>query len=101
QVTVTGAGQLAPSSLVVGGSLGAVLTFAKLSNTTIPPLNPTALTINGAVTINVSSVTPAVGTYPLVGNYVSGSVILGTLPAGITAHLSTAGIRITLVFASE
>jgi autotransporter-associated beta strand protein len=97
-VSVSSTNQLTPSSLTVGSSTGATLAFANVTNTTLAPLNPTNLVINGTATINVDSfANAALGTYPLVTNYTGGTVVLGTLPPYVSAHLDTANNQISLV----
>jgi len=99
-VNVSGNGQLSPSSFSLGSSAGPTTnTFTGLNSTTLAPVTTGVLTVKGLVTINVSASTLAVGIYPLI-SYTShggtGGFALGTLPAGVTANISTNGNAIAL-----
>ncbi len=84
-----------PSSLTLGSSTGANLQFGVFGTTT-PVLNPTSLTINGTATINISSAPSAVGaTYPLLGNYTGGTLVLGTQPNGYYGKLTVSGTTVS------
>ncbi|GAA5124353.1 hypothetical protein GCM10023212_24070 [Luteolibacter yonseiensis] len=65
--------------------------FLSLSSTTVAPITTGDLMLEYPVTINVRSVTPVVGRYPLMatttGSFSIASLTLGTLPSGITATL--------------
>jgi autotransporter-associated beta strand protein len=77
-----------PVSLSVGSGTGATLQFGVVSTTTAP-LNPATVIINGTATINIASCPSTIGTsYPLFTNYSSGTLVLGSQPAGITGQLS-------------
>jgi fibronectin-binding autotransporter adhesin len=74
------------------------LEFAGLSSISVAPISVGYVYLDNPVTINIASVTPLVGQYPLIkfSNAGGASVVgltLGTLPAGITATLvdDTAG----------
>ncbi len=100
-VTVSGASQLAPSTLTLGYSSGGTVAFANVSSTAVAPVNPGTLTVHGTQTINITSLgNLTTGTYPLIANYGSGSFVLGTLPARVQATLSTSGGVVALVVTS-
>jgi len=95
-VNLGAAGQsLVSSGLTLGTSSGAVLTInlGSLGNATAPVISTGALTLNGTDTINVSSSNLSVGEFPLISYTGSiggtGTLVLGTLPARVTANLDT------------
>jgi autotransporter-associated beta strand protein len=107
-VTVSGTNQFSPANLTLGGSTGATNEFLGLTSTTIAPIKPATLTLNGVTTITIVSGNFVGGaSYPLI-NYTTlagaGSVVLGSLPSGVSANLSTSGntifLNVTAVSAS-
>jgi autotransporter-associated beta strand protein len=69
-----------------------VMNFSKISSTTVAPISAAGnLFLDNPITINIESVVPFVGQYPLMtttpGNFTLNSLTLGTLPSGITATL--------------
>ena len=98
-VTVSGVSQWVPASLTLGSSTGATLTLNGITNaaTTTAPIVPTAaVTLNGTITVNVTSFsgTVAVGSsYPLLGNEggTTTGYTLGSQPVGYTGHLTASG----------
>src|ERR1035437_9409618 len=84
-----------PSSLTLGSSTGAKLQFGVFGTTTAV-LNPTALTINGTATINISSAPFAIGaSYPLLANYTGGTLALGTQPSGYYGQITVSGTTVS------
>jgi autotransporter-associated beta strand protein len=81
---------LSPSSLVVGGSTGATLQFG-LAGTNNAPLRPSALTLNGTTTINISSCQALNNNYPMFTGYTSGTLVLGSQPSGLAGKLTVNG----------
>ena len=81
---------LSPGSLVVGGSTGATLQFG-LAGTNNAPLNPSALTLNGTTTINISGCPALNNNYPLFTGYTSGTLALGSQPSGLAGKLTVNG----------
>lgn len=72
------------------------LNFAGLNSATVAPISVGNLFLDSPVTINITSLVPVVGQYPLIkciGTPSINSVTLGTLPSGVTATLvdDTAG----------
>jgi autotransporter-associated beta strand protein len=101
-VVVSGTSQWSPVTLSLGAGSANTLEFTGLNSTTVAPLNPGDLSIDGTTTINIVSAASVVGTYPLVNNWdTSGSLTLGTLPANVlAAHLDTSTSTIKLVITS-
>ncbi|MEK7953635.1 beta strand repeat-containing protein [Luteolibacter soli] len=67
-----------------------VLNIGGVNSTTVAPISVGDLYLDSPVTINVTSILPEVGQYPLItttGFASVYSVTLGTLPAGVTATL--------------
>jgi fibronectin-binding autotransporter adhesin len=101
-ITVTSWAQWQPASLTLGAS---TLEFNNVANpgTTTAPLNPGAVSRNGAVTVNVISISGAItvgGTgYPLLGNMAGATTgyTLGIQPPGVTGHLAVSGNTLTFV----
>jgi autotransporter-associated beta strand protein len=87
-VTALLASQLAPSLMTVGSSTGATLQF-DLDNSGVAPINPGSLTINGTATVNIKSCPGFTNAYPLINNYGSGTVVLGSQPPHIQGFVST------------
>ncbi|MDR3459783.1 MAG: autotransporter-associated beta strand repeat-containing protein [Verrucomicrobiae bacterium] len=86
---------LSPSSLTLGNSTGANLQFG-LFGTTTAVLNPNTVTINGTATVNISSCPFVNGvSYPLLNNYASGTLALGTQPVGISGKLTVTGSTVS------
>lgn len=92
------AGVLDLGDYVVEGGANTV-NFEAVNSTTVAPVSAGSFYVDTAVTVNIISMTPAVGQYPLFKGTSSAvlgsgaSVTLGTLPAGIIATLvdDTAG----------
>lgn len=86
-----GTSTIAPTGVVTVGSATATMNtinFTNLSSTTVAPLKGSNVNLDGPVTINIGSVTPVVGQYPLIkasGSLFVTSLTTGTLPSGITA----------------
>jgi fibronectin-binding autotransporter adhesin len=79
---------LSPSSLTIGSTTGGSFQFG-VYGTTQPAIAPGSLTINGTATINISSCPFVNGvSYPLLNNYSSGTLALGTQPAGVSGQLT-------------
>jgi autotransporter-associated beta strand protein len=101
-VIVQSAGaQFSGSSLSLGVSTGASLDFnlGSFGNPTSAPLNLTALTANGTITVNVAAAVITTGLIPLAQfSTRSGSptYVLGSLPAGVIANLVTTSTSISL-----
>jgi autotransporter-associated beta strand protein len=98
-VIASGASQFSPTTLTVGNSTGATLEFT-VSSTTLAPLTPGTLTLNGANTINVVGGSLVAGnSYPLL-TYTTvsgaGTLTLGTLPGGVTGNVTLIGNTYTL-----
>lgn len=77
------------------------LNFAGLNSATVAPITASNLFLDSPVTINILSLVPAVGQYPLmkrVGSASVNSLTLGSLPSGVTATLvdDTAGATGTI-----
>jgi hypothetical protein len=80
-VTASGSGQLAPTTLTLGSSVGATVALS-VSSTTLAPLTPATLDLVGANKINIIGGTLAVGSYPLITAGAvtgSGTLVQGTL----------------------
>ena len=90
---------MSPSSLTLGSSTGATLSFGALG-TVNPLLNVSgALTLNGATTINITSCPSLPANLPLISfSSIGGSgyFVRGSLPPGVTANLATNGNTIYL-----
>ncbi len=99
-------GQFNVSSVSLGTSTGGTLDFnlGSFGNPTGAPLNISgAFTAHGTITVNISASVLAVGTIPLVqyGSLVgSPTYLLASLPAGVVAHLTTAGNTLELIVTS-
>ena len=99
-LTIDGSFQLQPATLTLGGAAGATVNFSGLLGTTAAPIKAGSLLLNGTNTINILSAPFAAGVYPLIQfSSVSGtgSVVLGEVPPGLTAHLDTSGNVIRLI----
>ena len=97
-VTASGSGQLAPTTLTLGSSVGATVALS-VSSTTLAPLTPATLDLVGANKINIIGGTLAVGSYPLITAGAvtgSGTLVQGTLPNGVTGSISQVGNTWTL-----
>ncbi len=82
--------QHSPASVNLSGATASLdFDLAAFGNPTLAPLNVTGtLNVAGTVTVNVADANPSVGQFPLVkyGTKTgSGSFVLGTLPAGVSA----------------
>jgi fibronectin-binding autotransporter adhesin len=108
KVNVSGTSQLPPSALTLGSSTaGGTLEFNGITSKTTAPINVTgsgALTVNGSSSIKIDSLplTVAVNdSYPLIAYAGSragaGTLTVTSLPAGVTAHLTTGSSPIALV----
>jgi hypothetical protein len=74
--------------LTIGSTTGGSFQFG-VYGTTQPAIAPGSLTINGTATINISSCPFVNGvSYPLLNNYSSGTLALGTQPAGVSGQLT-------------
>jgi len=101
----TSFGQWQPTALTLGTSTGCTLEFNHVANagTTTAPLNPGSVIRNGAVTVNVNSISGAIaagGTgYPLLGNMAGSTAgyTLGVQPPGVSGHLAVSGTTLTFV----
>ena len=100
-VSVSGTNQLSPAALTLGTTTGGTNAFSGITSTTLAPISTAALTLNGVSAINIINV-PGVGIYPLiavpsVANITgSGSVVIGSLPRGVTANIITNGNAIAV-----
>lgn len=66
------------------------LNFSDLSSPSVAPITGASVNLLSPVTVNIASVVPVVGRYPLIktsGSWFVTSLTLGTLPSGITASL--------------
>lgn len=93
-------GSLAASSLTFGTTGATTLEFQNLNSTTTAAINTPGVTVNGPVTVNITSGSFVAGQdYPLLSYSSlggSGSFTLGTLPAGLQATLDTSASPIKL-----
>jgi autotransporter-associated beta strand protein len=88
-VVALGANRLKPATLTVGAATGATLEFS-LVNSSVAPLSPGALVVNGTPTVNIASCPSTLAAYPLVSNYTAAILPnLGTIPASAFGYLST------------
>ena len=104
-VTTSGSSQWSPTSLTLGNSTGCTLEFNNIANpgTSSASLNAGAVTRNGTVTVNITTIGGALiaggSGYPLVAN-VGGSTngySLGVQPPGVVGHLAISGSTLTFV----
>lgn len=85
--------QVLVNNLTLGSTSGAALDFdlgSEEENPKFAPLHVTGnLTGNGTVTINIADAAPAIGQFPLIkyDGIKTGTFVLGTLPAGMSATL--------------
>jgi autotransporter-associated beta strand protein len=85
-------------TLTMGTSAATVLSFDlgnQPGNPSFAPMAANFLVLNGTVTVNVADLDISLGTVPLLqysGKTGSGSVVLGTLPTGVTANLVDDGL---------
>lgn len=92
-ITVTNGNSL---NLGTGAGTNAI-GFGALTSTNVAPITVNEVIANNPVTINIISLAPIIGQYPLIkcpgGAALNGGLTLGTLPAGFTATLvdDTAG----------
>lgn len=89
-----------PNNDLTLGSAGTLtLGFANISSPTVPLMSVSNLVVNDTVTVNISGKV-GVGQFPLLkyggASSGSGSFVLGTLPAGVTASLSNNGANHSL-----
>jgi autotransporter-associated beta strand protein len=81
---------VATNDLILGAGGALTLGFANVSSTSVPLVSVINVTVNDAVTVNISGKV-GVGVFPLIkysGTKTgSGSFTLGTLPAGVSATL--------------
>ena len=109
-VTVSDAATLAVSIITPGLSLPvASLSFGTCTlsnalgvfgNPAVAVIAAPTLTLNGVVTVNLSGVGVAEGSFPLIDfNTIGGvgGVVVGTTPAGVVAHIETNGTDIVVV----
>ena len=96
-VSVISGGSLKVAALTFGNSTN---NFSGLSSTVNPAItNSGALTLAGAVTVNVSGGKISVGQYPLIASASiggTGGFVIGTLPWGAAANIQTNGNTIVL-----
>ncbi len=87
-----------PSTLTVGTSTGGALQFNLGGSITGPNANtlltPVSLTLNGTTTINVGSCPQVLGVYPLFNGYSSGTLVLGSQPAGVLGKITVSGATV-------
>ena len=101
RIAVSGGSQFFPGTLTLGTSGATALEFDGLNSTTIAPVNAGTFSVNGTVTVNITSGSFAAGNnYPLVQWTTSGpanasSFVLGSSP-GLTATLSVSGSTLYL-----
>jgi fibronectin-binding autotransporter adhesin len=85
--------QFNAASLTLAAASSLDFDLGSFGNPTLAPLNVVgALTVNGAVTVNVADALPQLGQFPLLkygSRSGSGSFIIGSLPIGVAATIAT------------
>jgi autotransporter-associated beta strand protein len=93
-VTLTKSGaQIALAALTIGATGGELnFNFGGAGGQTIAPLRVASLTVNGSITVNIAGYNFPIGQFPLIqyeSHTGNGSLILGSLPEGMAAQLTT------------
>lgn len=95
-------GQLNATDVTLVGATGSLdFDLGSFGNPSSAPLNISGtFTANGTITVNVADGLPQTGSFPLIqygARAGAGNFVLGSLPPGVQAHITTNGSAINLV----
>lgn len=99
-LTGNGGSSLGAANLIFSGTTTNSFDFGTATAPTAAPILATGVTQAGTTVINITGNFLVVGTYPLIstgGSVPTTGFSLGSLPAGVVAHLSNSGTSLDLV----